>query len=395
MKKLLAILLALTCVLSLIACGAAEQTATEPVQTDAPTQPTTIPTDAPTEPTEPTTIPTEPPTETPTEAPTEAPTEKPTQPDNPDYDKDGDGMIDGYEPITPTQKPTQKPTQAPTQKPTQKPTVSDHNHDMRLRTTIRKATHDKEGLDEVRCTLCSYTIQEVTPKINVPYLVDIELVSHERPNECYFSDGTSIMERIYGTDYCQAGDILTYKVIMSDGGSEGFTVTNECPENADVEVNGNLITVRVTQQRFGNDAINIDIISNDIDNNWTMQGIFTYIVLGDYKFTDLSGASLYVCLRDYITNNGMESSLWLLNEFNSGELVRYTKHDPSLSISGTAKYGYDDYLILNQYDDWLKTYFDLIDAYKARGFTKVYMDYQSGMSDDEGGYSDIIVFMAC
>ena len=346
------------------------------VPTELPTQP---PTEAPTE--EPTQAPTEAPTEEPTQAPTEAPTKAPTEPPT-----QAPTRKPTQKPTqAPTQKPTQKPTQAPTQKPTQKPTESDHNHDMVLRTTLVKATHDKEGLEEVRCSWCGYSIQQAIPKVDVPYLVGIELVNAQRPNECYLSDGTPILEKIFGKNYCQVGDVLTYKVIMSDGSAEGFTVKNELPMVADMEVNGNLITVTVTDQRFLNDAFDIDVISNDIDNNWKMDGIFTNIVLGDCKFTDLDGMDVKILLDQYIVNQGMEVGVFILNDFNSGKLTSYTNGDPSKSISGTAKYGYDDYIIIEEHENWLEVIFNLIDEYKARGITKVYMYYAYGAFEFKAG----------
>lgn len=104
MKRILALLLALTLVFGLTACGITEiptEPGTEPTaaSTAAPTETATeAPTDAPTE------EPTQTPTDATTEAPTEAPTEKPT------------------EAPKPIEKPAPKPTEAPTEEPTEEPT---------------------------------------------------------------------------------------------------------------------------------------------------------------------------------------------------------------------------------------------------------------------------------
>lgn len=435
MKKLICVICALAMVLSMAACGGAKESVaptTEPsgttelttvestpmVGTSTPTEPS-----APVEPAEPSktnpetpTIPSEdeetiPPVTVPNEEveepskPTEPsePVEKPSEPTKPS------------EPITKPTEPTVKPSEPkPTEpKPTEpKPTESNHEHDYLYRIektytyctesgyeyhycscgeflrfkhyarehslqhhVVNKATHDKEGLANVTCLWCSYTTTEVIPKVNVPYFVKIEMVSCERPNSVYLSDGTQVLDKIYGKyKAAQVGDTYTYRIVMSDGGTTGFTVKNSRAIDADMIVNGNLVTMTVTSMT-GNAHFGFSVVTNDIDNNKIRDSISMDIVMGNYRLTDLSRDGIYVTLRDYITRNGMQSYLTLLNEFNSGELTSYTNGDPTKSISGTGKYGYDDYIESAVHSDWLDMYFNLIDAYKARGFTKVYMYY--------------------
>lgn len=433
MKKLTAALLVLTLVLGLTACGNNEQQSLEvPVtETAAPAvdQTTGDSTDG-TESVPNVTVPeetqsatqetkpevTQPVETTPTEE-TPAETKPNTQPTTPSTPS----ATTPTEPKPTESKPTEsKPTEPkPTEpKPTEpkpttpKPTDSNHEHKyehlsddsqayctqshyayrycscgafLRVqvvagehtlqRQVINKATHDKEGLANVTCIWCPYTTTEVIPKVYVPYFVKIEMVSCERPNSVYLSDGTQVLDKIYGKyKAAQVGDSYTYRIVMSDGGTTGFTVRNNRTSDANMTVNGNLVTMTVTNMT-GNASFSFSVETNDIDNNKVSKAASMKIVMGNCRLTDLESDGIYVALRDYITRNGMESYLTLLNEFNFGELTSYTDGDPAKSITGTGKYGYDDYIALAAYADWLDVYFDLIDAYKAKGFTKVYMDF--------------------
>lgn len=246
------------------------------------------------------------------------------------------------------------------------------------RQVVNKATHDKEGLANLTCIWCPYTTTEVIPKVNVPYFVKIEMVSCERPNSIYLSDGTQVLDKIYGKyKAAQVGDTYTYRIVMSDGGTTGFTVKNNHASDANMTVNGNLVTMTVTNMT-GNAYFGFSVETNDIDNNKVSKAASMKIVMGNCRLTDLDQNGIYVALRDYITRNGMQSYLTLLNEFNFGELTSYTDGDPTKSITGTGKYGYDDYIVPAVHSDWLDMYFNLIDTYKARGFTKVYMYYTGG-----------------
>jgi hypothetical protein len=242
---------------------------------------------------------------------------------------------------------------------------------------ITEATHDKEGLQEISCSACSYCVKEKIPKVNVPYLVDVELVSEVRPNDEYLSDGTPVFKKVYGEGYCQVGDVFTYRVVMSDGGTSGFEVEAMfMGENtADVTVNGNLITLTIKKLPPSAPNYFFTVRSNDIDNKPVSRVVEKQIVAGNIKFSDFSREGTNVVLGDYISKQGMSTQLVYLNHFNDEILTSYTNGDPSLSISGTAKHGHDDYISVEEHEDWLDMYFDLIDEYKNREFTKVYMFY--------------------
>lgn len=243
---------------------------------------------------------------------------------------------------------------------------------------IIKATHDREGLLETKCQFCPYEKTEVVPKVNVPYFIGIELVSCERPNSVYLSDGTQLLDKVYGQyQVAQIGDTYTYRIVMSDGGTTGFTVENARPWDADMTVEGNLVTMTVTNMT-GNAEFYFRVRTNDIDNNKICRGKGMMIEYGNYKLTDTND-SLYITLRTYIEKNGMYSNLFLLNDFNAGVLTSYTNGDPSKSITGTGRYSFDDYIVMEEHENPLEMYFELIDEYKARGFTKVYLYYYMGV----------------
>lgn len=133
MKKIFALLLVLTMVLSFAACSNDNTQPTEPnhtTGTEAPTDPTQAPADEPTVA----------PTAAPTENPTAEPTTMPTQPEATDQKEyiycihcgekliasanfcSSCGMPTNADAITPTIAPTETPTAAPTEKPTEAPT---------------------------------------------------------------------------------------------------------------------------------------------------------------------------------------------------------------------------------------------------------------------------------
>ena len=244
------------------------------------------------------------------------------------------------------------------------------------RITVKEATRKQDGLDKIICGLCPYSTTEVIPKITSPYLTDIELVSCQRPNSHYLSDGTQLLDKIYGKyQAAQVGDTYIYRIVMSDGGTNGFTVESGQTSNVDMTVNGNLVTVTVKSMSATNVCTLFSVESSDINNKPIYREVSTRIMLGNVKFTALSREGVHATLRDYIRNKGMESYLTLLNQFSDGTLTSYTGGDPAKSLSGTSKYGHDDYIEVAAHADWLDRYFDLIDQYEARGFTKVYMYY--------------------
>ena len=191
------------------------------------------------------------------------------------------------------------------------------------------------------------------------------------------SDGTPIFKKVYGDEYCQVGDVFTYRVVMSDGGTTGFEVERMFmgEDVADVTVNGNLITLTIKKIPPSAPNYFFTIRSNDIDNKPVSQVVEKEIIGGNVKFSDFGREAANLVLSDYISKQGMSTQLVYLNHFNDGILTSYTNGDPSKSITGTAKHGHDDFIVVEEHENWLDMYFDLIDEYKNRGYTKVYMFY--------------------
>ena len=77
-----------------------------------------------------------------------------------------------------------------------------------------------------------------------PYFVSMELVSVDRYSKLYVN-GVHVLDKIYGKNTCfQKGDVITYKINMSDGGKTGFKLKSSgwlC----DASLNGNLLTVKI------------------------------------------------------------------------------------------------------------------------------------------------------
>ena len=141
-----------------------------------------------------------------------------------------------------------------------------------------------------------------------PYYVGFELVGIERKYTKVCVDGLNIIDKVYGKNrMLQNGDVVTYKIIMSDGGNTGFSLTKSplfgeyVGHSATVE--GNLI--KVTANGSGSE---VDVyIKVDAEN-----GRQKTINLGCFKqmsYTeDISKNEVLIenVLKDYGRNLGME-----------------------------------------------------------------------------------------
>ncbi len=415
MKKLIAALLALTLLLSLSACGNNENQSMEaPItETTAPVVDQTtgdstdstesIPNVTVSEETQPATKPeaTQPTETTPTES-TPAETKPDTQPTTPSTPS---GM-------TPTEpKPTEpKPTEP---KPTEpKPTDGNHEHDYGYRKektytyctesgyeylycscgkylmgkhnpqnhsysrkVISQATHDKEGQAELSCLWCPYTTTEVIPKVNVPYFVGFEIVSVERPNAYYLSNGQDLLTRLYGKNQAfQKGDSLVLKVVMSDGGND-FELKNYIPRCTCTK-DGNLIYVAFDADYpsvMSEASVTIEVSNKDGEKKY--QGLIFHI-WGEEQSLGIS-SNCTTELRVYAKRLGMQ---WVSNgtdfveKYNGG----YTWKDESLSVTGCTIKGTDDLIPVTGNPDWIEEAIHLLDTYASMGFTKINFSVYGG-----------------
>ena len=85
------------------------------------------------------------------------------------------------------------------------------------------------------------------PTEEKPYYVGFELISIERKSTKTYVDGMHIFDKIYGKNkMLQKGDVVTYKINMSNGGND-FTVVKSPIygdfAGHDYTVNGNLLTI--------------------------------------------------------------------------------------------------------------------------------------------------------
>ena len=187
MKKILALILALACCLSLFGCKKEANPTPTAAPTTVPTAaPTTAPTQIPTEETAETEAPTAAPTQVPTEAPSEtekptakptkAPTEKPTQASTtaattaPTKKPVAVVTVTKIPTVTttkapttkPTAEPTKAPTQAPTETPTEAPTEAPHQHTFGEWVLQAASTCKLEGREERHCD-CGFTETRTLP----------------------------------------------------------------------------------------------------------------------------------------------------------------------------------------------------------------------------------------
>ena len=157
-------------------------------------------------------------------------------------------------------------------------------------------------MGDTRCRNCSLFIEgDPIPKIesSKPYFIRLDYVSKTQPNS-FMVDGMPVLDRLYGKNKAlQKGDTITYRVVMSDGGSTGFTICPATYDDFEVTVNGNLVTLKVK----GNyQSAMFEIESVDKNGNTTWGEVrFNTILMYDSALAD-SG----ILLRDYAIRQGMK-----------------------------------------------------------------------------------------
>ena len=360
MKKILALLLALSMLLALTACGG-DSIATPTGESGDPhlsatggSVPTSTPTTGTTEPpvtepsvTEPST--TEPPvtdgevieppvTEPPATEPSTTPpaTEAPTQPTTP--------TVPSTQPTQPT-TPTTPTTPPVTTEPTLPPWIED---------------------------ALKPPVQPEEPEVK-KYL-GWEIVSIQRSENTYYcADGQDLASRVYGKDKgFQYGDVITIRV-NAEGGTAvcgvDFVVCDAA--NCEYEVNENIVTIYVGRGNIYTSwkEVRISIFARDTMTNHSVR---FNIVHSENPLT-----KGYALLMDYIELNG------LIHSHNPNDVGDgYTAWtDDSGSFTGYVGVGCDDYIYHTDDGSWLETALWLIDKYVDSGFQRVCM------RTDGSGYS--------
>ena len=247
MKRIIALLLAILCLLSLSACKKKEGIHTQETKPTASitTQPTTIqtlPASESTDPTDDPTIPvglvpdytmptivkpaTKPNFEHPTKKPTEVPTQKPTQPatQKPTQKPNQAPTEKPIQPVTkePTQKPTQiatkNPTQPVTQKPTQEPTPTSNRKPIQTTMPQRPQIATKSPTHKPTETPTVIPTQALTEATTNP--MEERFVSEARARYC-------------------AGERNGYSVFEYSSYKSSYSTTKEY--NACVDYNGYIV----------------------------------------------------------------------------------------------------------------------------------------------------------
>ena len=215
-----------------------------------------------------------------------------------------------------------------------------------------------------------------------PYFVKLEYVSRTYAYP-YYVDEVNLVNRLYGDKYMQTNDTVTYRVVMSDGGSAGFEISQEI--GADVTVKGNLVTITAD----GSDTeAGFRMKTKDKSGNNTVELLVYSVIKEDSCIVD-SETGMYIHLRDYALSKG-------LKYYNGNELTGYTAKDETLSITNYNKKGADDCVnikadIVNQQwvfgnNNWVKEVLWVIDEYARMGFTKwsfdvIYLDGFQSMAE--------------
>ena len=349
MKRILGFLLVAVMVLSLCACDADNESAN---QTTAPsvlgseptngTNPPETPTDTPTVPSEPSEVvkPTEP----------SEPVTKPTTPTNPTKPSET------TKPTNPTKPSEPKPT-VPTEPKPITPTVP---------STPTKPSEPSEPTVPSQPTEPTPTVptppaEEDEPVVETPYFVKMELVSVERPN-AHYVDGVDMLTYMFGKNKAlQKGDSVTSRVVMSDGGSEGFRIIRAA--GCSYVTNGNLITMTANGDR--NSAI-LNVVVDCEDGSETTEVLKWEYVINETGNIAEGEGKMERLLKRYAKFLGFTVK-------NGAQMTGYTTNTGGTmeSLTGCTIIDNDDRIVIPGNDDWIKEVVWLFKEYKKLGFTNV------------------------
>lgn len=219
------------------------------------------------------------------------------------------------------------------------------------------------------------TEEEKVPSKGEVYFEKFEYVSRTFAYP-YYIDGKNLVNRLYGDKCMQTNDTVTYRIVMSDGGTSGFKIIEKI--GASISVDGNLVTISAN----GTDTEAGFIMKTNDKNGNTITKTLVYNVIQQAYCIVEDEVSMYVHLRDYAMSKG-------LKYYNGNELTGYTANNETLSITNYNKKGTDDYvpikaeIVNGKYvfgnADWVKKALWVIDKYaemglKKWGFQIVYLD---------------------
>lgn len=302
MKKFLSAFLVLTLLFTCVACGKTEPTnADSTTTTESSTESTTNHTTDGKTTTESTTE----------ENTTETKNENTTKVQKEENTKENSNAKPTETPSNPTTEKTTSTPSTPTTKPTESPT--------------EKPTTTK-------------------PSASKPYFVSMELVSVDRYSKLYVN-GVHVLDKIYGKNtYFQKGDVITYKINMSDGGKSGFKLADAgwC---CDASIKGNLLTIKITEDGSGwYGKAEVEVIVDTKNGTETIKKEFILYHDSDNLDNFLSQELL---IREYARVKGFK----LLNGCDEENYKRYV-----VKIPGNS--------------NWFNEAFNAIDDAKRLGYTR-------------------------
>ena len=313
-----------------------------------PTEPVTKPSEAvkPTEPSEPVTKPT-----TPTNPTKPSETTKPTNPTKPSEPKPT--VPTEPKPITPTVPTTPTKPSEPSE-----PTVPS------------KPT-------EPTPTVPTPPDEEDEPVVEEPYFVKMELVSVERPNAHYI-DGVDMLTYMFGKNKAlQKGDSVTYRIVMSDGGNEGFTIGKTYGFSATLD--GNLLTITATGTAQSGAWVSIRSV-NESGEPISKSVEWDYVIKDDGNLFENDGKMAHL-LKRYAKFLGFTVK-------DGAQMTGYTTNTGGTmeSLTGCTVKDNDDRIVIPDNPDWIEEVIWLFREYKKLGFKNVsfhviYADSYHGCAD--------------
>ena len=213
------------------------------------------------------------------------------------------------------------------------------------------------------CYTCG-TIIEKTGHIlpAIPYFVKMELVSVERPNAHYI-DGVDMLTYMFGENKAlQKGDSVTYRIVMSDGGNEGFTIGKTYGFSATLD--GNLLTITATGAAQSGAWVSIRSV-NESGESISKSVKWDYIIDEDGDISDGQGKMArllkrYAKFLGFTVKDGAQMTGYTINTGGTME-----------SLTGCTIKDNDDQIDIPGNSNWIKEVVWLFGEYKKLGFSNV------------------------
>lgn len=303
----------------------------------------------------------------------------PTEPTKPSE------VVKPTEPSEPATKPTNPTKPSEVTKPTEpKPTVPTEPKPTTptVPTTPTKPSEPSEPTVPSKPTEPTPTVptppdEKDEPVVEEPYFVKMELVSVERPNAHYI-DGADMLTYMFGKNKAlQKGGSVTYRIVMSDGGTSGFGDFDAY--GFDYSVKGNLLTI--TADGTAQNNAWVTFVTTDKNGNTVYEGPeWRYINDEDGDISDGQGKMTrllkrYAKFLGFTVKDGAQMTGYTTNTGGTME-----------SLTGCTIKGNDDCIVIPGNTDWIAKVIWVFMEYKKLGFTNIafqliYADAFASMAD--------------